>query len=533
MQRHLWKDLELLNCYKGTQCGIPCRSLIRCIMKTNKEDEDDDKQLLKPEERESLTSSLIDEIHGEGLGGVAADIFNIGLVNNDVKDKVQRLQKQLKLKQIPSSTIPFFSEAEPTNKESSKFSPFVKVQRNDQFFYIRKTTAVWLFQESEHVSSDRLLRVRCKQPYAFESSLCTLKAASVSTKPVTLDSVQLGDLCVWKVSDQAWRLGRVLQFAKYSGKRMECTQQYEGYTADVAAKNVGVLCSWYNPVPGSQTRFQLSHSSCSKYVSLSCYLGSLTENCLEDENESNCSGSVLPLRSKLRRSITKRQFSIKEECIACIKLLFSDHNLEDASQNIIHEQAQCNSLSLSETTGPTSEVIVVTDEDNDDVPVPPWVKIGEVSLYNFDKEDLLEGKWLSDAHVNAVQLLLKVQFPRINGLECTLKATCKPLSLGSLQILHVNGDHWITVTTCDCDGVDIIVFDSKYVCLTKSTMTLLTKLIKSKNNIFTAQITNTIKQSGSSDCGVFAAAYATSLAFGHDPCAFVYDQCRMREHLLR
>ena len=34
----------------------------------------------------------------------------------------------------------------------------------------------------------------------------------------------------------------------------------------------------------------------------------------------------------------------------------------------------------------------MTDEDNDDVPVPPWVKIGEVSLYNFDKEDLLEGK---------------------------------------------------------------------------------------------------------------------------------------------
>ena len=56
----------------------------------------------------------------------------------------------------------------------------------------------------------------------------------------------------------------------------------------------------------------------------------------------------------------------------------------------------------------------------------------------------------------------------------------------------------------------------KYVSLTKSTMTLLTKLIKSKNKSFTAQITNTIKQSGSSDCGVFAAAYATSLAFEHD-----------------
>ena len=51
------------------------------------------------------------------------------------------------------------------------------------------------------------------------------------------------------------------------------------------------------------------------------------------------------------------------------------------------------------------------------------------------------------------------------------------------------------LSTCDCDSADIIVFDYKYVSLTKSTMTLLTKLVKSKNKFFTTQITNTIKQS--------------------------------------
>ena len=78
-----------------------------------------------------------------------------------------------------------------------------------------------------------------------------------------------------------------------------------------------------------------------------------------------------------------------------------------------------------------------------------------------------------------------------------------------------------------------ILFLIPNMCLTKSTMTLLIKLVKSKNKFFTAQITNTIKQSGSSDCGVFAVVYATSLALGHNPCAFVYDQCKMKEHLLR
>ena len=43
----------------------------------------------------------------------------------------------------------------------------------------------------------------------------------------------------------------------------------------------------------------------------------------------------------------------------------------------------------------------------------------------------------------------KQQFPNINELADTLKMTLKgnTLSSGSVQILHVNGNHWITVST--------------------------------------------------------------------------------------
>ena len=67
----------------------------------------------------------------------------------------------------------------------------------------------------------------------------------------------------------------------------------------------------------------------------------------------------------------------------------------------------------------------------------------------------------------------------------------------------------------------------------KTTITLLSKLVRSMHKTFTVKIANTIKQSGDNDCGLVASAYATSLAFGHDPCSFVYDQHQMREHLLR
>ena len=46
------------------------------------------------------------------------------------------------------------------------FTPFVEVSVKGHVVLIRKTTAIWLFQETEHVSADHLFRVRLKQPYA-------------------------------------------------------------------------------------------------------------------------------------------------------------------------------------------------------------------------------------------------------------------------------------------------------------------------------------------------------------------------------
>ena len=36
------------------------------------------------------------------------------------------------------------------------------------YLFIHKTTAVWLMQEGERISSDRLFRVRSKQPFATQ-----------------------------------------------------------------------------------------------------------------------------------------------------------------------------------------------------------------------------------------------------------------------------------------------------------------------------------------------------------------------------
>ena len=50
------------------------------------------------------------------------------------------------------------------------FTPFVKVNVKGQDVLIRKTTVIWLFQETERISADRLFRVRLKQPFASQST---------------------------------------------------------------------------------------------------------------------------------------------------------------------------------------------------------------------------------------------------------------------------------------------------------------------------------------------------------------------------
>ena len=40
-------------------------------------------------------------------------------------------------------------------------------------------------------------------------------------------------------------------------------------------------------------------------------------------------------------------------------------------------------------------------------------------------------------------------------------------------------------------------------------------------------------QAGTCDCGLYAIAYATTIANGDDPCHIVYDQSKMRRHLFQ
>ena len=81
--------------------------------------------------------------------------------------------------------------------------------------FINKTTAVWLLQVSERVSTDRLFRVRACQPYNTVTVPQPRTCKADNTLPVVEKVLEVDDVCVFKHTAGKWKIGRILQFAHY------------------------------------------------------------------------------------------------------------------------------------------------------------------------------------------------------------------------------------------------------------------------------------------------------------------------------
>ena len=126
---------------------------------------------------------------------VTSDIHQIverGLVESEVKDILENKQKLLSFKRMPSTTIPMYAAESVENSKAiskgKKFCPFLEVKAdNGSTIFIKKTTAVWLIQESKRVSSNRFYRVRRKQPYTSVQStkFKKINAITITSKQCT------------------------------------------------------------------------------------------------------------------------------------------------------------------------------------------------------------------------------------------------------------------------------------------------------------------------------------------------------------
>ena len=102
----------------------------------------------------------------------------------------------------------------------------------------------------------------------------------------------------------------------------------------------------------------------------------------------------------------------------------------------------------------------------------------------------------------------------------------------ALQIVHTRGNHWI-VAARDGSSSKIFVYDTLFSDVSLDTKQLITKMF----GILQVEVFRDIqKQKGGKDCGVFAIAICTALAYHYGvylPLNLTFNQTKMRENLMQ
>jgi len=84
----------------------------------------------------------------------------------------------------------------------------------------------------------------------------------------------------------------------------------------------------------------------------------------------------------------------------------------------------------------------------------------------------------------------------------------------------------------DCAKDEVKVYDSLYTSVNDDTQTVIAALINSKSPHIKIKLMNIAKQLGGTDCGLYAIAIITCLAYGEDPTCLVFDKTMLRPHLV-
>ena len=108
----------------------------------------------------------------------------------------------------------------------------------------------YLFSQVEWVSTDRLLRVRCNQPFCEKK---TNKSTTEQWSP--RDTINVGDIWVFILLEDKFNIGRVLWFA-YHKESLKKSKTINLTTSNIA--DICILCSWYTQESNSDRTFILN-----------------------------------------------------------------------------------------------------------------------------------------------------------------------------------------------------------------------------------------------------------------------------------
>ena len=157
--------------------------------------------------------------------------------------------------------------------------------------------------------------------------------------------------------------------------------------------------------------------------------------------------------------------------------------------------------------------------------------------------DIQNGAWLSDEHIDHAQAMLAKQFPGIGGLQavCVFAPEgCQRVGTPEqsfVQVLNVGGNHWIIISNVGCPKDSVVIYDSLYNTINASckqkVLRQIAYMLMPVSEHMTLLWEDIQKQEGTSDCGLFALAVATSLCCDGLPQDCDWQQEVMRGHLVK
>ena len=182
---------------------------------------------------------------------------------------------------------------------------------------------------------------------------------------------------------------------------------------------------------------------------------------------------------------------------------------------------------LSDGRPPEKKPRIVIDDDEEGEDEDVWVENFGITLKKADKESILKGDKLNDLVVDFAQFLVKRQFG-VCGLRSTLlQSKEQNVQPRQLQVLHVRQDHWIVASSLS-GGSAVQVYDTVYGDIDETTKACLLQIFGSSKYT----MVSIPRQVGGRDCGVYAIAIITALAYGKDPSTISFKQSTMRSHLV-